>query len=136
MLPPFTYYALQPTASFPLDLWGGAKRGVERARALADYENYQLKAAYLNLYANIAAQAFRNAGADEAIFVHHGKGTLHTMFGPLPFREGDYVVIPRCTTFKLEFDPGVQPDLFVIESTGNEDAIGAGRRAERIAVEG
>src|SRR3984957_10599517 len=25
---------------------------------------------------------YRNACADEIIFVHHGKGTLHTMFGP------------------------------------------------------
>jgi len=36
---------------------------VERARALADYESYELKAAYLTLYASIAADAFRNAGA-------------------------------------------------------------------------
>jgi NodT family efflux transporter outer membrane factor (OMF) lipoprotein len=63
VLPPFTYYALQPTASFPLDLFGGNKRALERARAVADYEIYQLKAATLTLYANIAAQAFRNAGA-------------------------------------------------------------------------
>ena len=63
VLPPFTYYAIQPTASFPLDIFGGNKRTVERASALADYESYELKAAYLTLYANIAADAFRNAGA-------------------------------------------------------------------------
>jgi len=63
VLPPFTYYAVQPTASFPLDIFGGNRRAVERAKALADYETYQLKAAYLTLYANIAADAFRNAGA-------------------------------------------------------------------------
>ena len=40
-------------------------------------------------------ELFRNASADEIVFVHHGKGTLHTMFGPLPFRACDYVVIPR-----------------------------------------
>jgi len=62
-LPPFTFYAAQPTASFPLDIFGGNKRAVERAKALADYETYQLKAAYLTLYASIAADAFRNAGA-------------------------------------------------------------------------
>ncbi len=28
------------------------------------------------------------------------------MFGPLPFRALDYVVIPRCTTYRLEFDAG------------------------------
>jgi NodT family efflux transporter outer membrane factor (OMF) lipoprotein len=63
VLPPFTFYAVQPTASFPLDIFGGSKRAVERAKALTDYETYELKAAYLTLYANIAADAFRNAGA-------------------------------------------------------------------------
>ena len=64
-------------------------------------------------------ELFRNADADEVIFVHSGRGTLHTMFGPLPFRAFDYVVIPRCTTYRLEFEAGCQPDLLVIESTGS-----------------
>src|SRR5436190_662281 len=49
-------------------------------------------------------ELFRNATADEVIFVHQGKGTLQTMFGLLPFRPFDYIVIPRCTTYRLEFD--------------------------------
>jgi len=61
-------------------------------------------------------ELFRNASGDEVVFVHKGQGTLHTMFGPVPFKPFDYVVIPRCTTYRLEFDPGVQPDLFVIEA--------------------
>ena len=40
------------------------------------------------------------------------------MFGPLPFRDFDYVVIPRCTTYRFEFEAGCGPDLLVIESTG------------------
>jgi homogentisate 1,2-dioxygenase len=64
-------------------------------------------------------ELFRNAGADEIIFVHSGRGVLHTMFGPLPFREFDYIVIPRCTTYRLEFDPSCQPDLLLIESAGS-----------------
>src|SRR4051794_25559967 len=32
------------------------------------------------------AELYRNAAADEVLFVHRGSGTLHTMFGPLPFR--------------------------------------------------
>ncbi len=67
------------------------------------------------------AELFRNASADEIIFVHRGAGTLRTMFGPLRFRPFDYVVIPRCTTYQIEFDAGVQPDLLVIEATGNID---------------
>src|SRR5262249_23316368 len=64
------------------------------------------------------AELFRNATADEVIFVHHGRGTLQTMFGVLPVQPFDYVVIPRCTTYLLQFDAGVQPDLLVIESAG------------------
>ncbi len=64
-------------------------------------------------------ELFRNADADEVVFVHSGRGTLFTMFGPLSFREFDYIVIPRCTTYRLEFEAGCQPDLLVIESTGS-----------------
>jgi homogentisate 1,2-dioxygenase len=64
-------------------------------------------------------ELFRNVSADEVLFIHQGRGTLHTMFGPLPFRPFDYVVIPRCTTYRIEFDNGPQPDLLVIEAAGN-----------------
>jgi homogentisate 1,2-dioxygenase len=65
------------------------------------------------------AELFRNAAADEIWFVHRGRGTLETMYGPLPFRPFDYVVIPRCTTYRLVFEPGEAPDLLVFESIGN-----------------
>jgi homogentisate 1,2-dioxygenase len=64
-------------------------------------------------------ELYRNASADEVLFIHKGKGTLHTMFGPLPFKPFDYVVIPRCVTYRVEFDPGAQPDLLVIEGGGS-----------------
>jgi homogentisate 1,2-dioxygenase len=61
-------------------------------------------------------ELYRNADADEILFVHTGRGVLHTMFGRLPIRDLDYVVIPRCTTYRVEFEPGSQPDLLVIEA--------------------
>ena len=64
-------------------------------------------------------ELFRNADADELIFVHGGRGTLYTMFGPLTFREYDYIVIPRCTTYRIEFEPASLPDMLVIEASGN-----------------
>ncbi|MBV8076158.1 MAG: hypothetical protein JO284_07165, partial [Planctomycetaceae bacterium] len=65
------------------------------------------------------AELYRNALADELVFIHRGRGKLQTMFGPLPFRPFDYVVIPRCTTYRLEFEPGTEePALLVIESAG------------------
>jgi homogentisate 1,2-dioxygenase len=63
-------------------------------------------------------ELFRNADADEVVFIHRGRGLLHTMFGPLSFRELDYIVIPRCTTYQFEFEAGCGPDLLVIESRG------------------
>jgi homogentisate 1,2-dioxygenase len=64
-------------------------------------------------------ELYRNAAADEILFIHRGSGILESMFGVLPFRPFDYVVIPRTTTYRLEFDDAAPPDLLVIESTGN-----------------
>ena len=44
---------------------------------------------------------FRNGEGDEVIFVHEGAGTLETIFGDLPYREGDYIVVPRGTTYRF-----------------------------------
>jgi homogentisate 1,2-dioxygenase len=65
------------------------------------------------------AELYRNAAADELLFVHRGAGTLRTMFGTLPFRPFDYVVIPRTTTYRLEFDDGSEPDFLAIEAAGD-----------------
>jgi homogentisate 1,2-dioxygenase len=64
-------------------------------------------------------ELYRNANADEVLFVHQGRGVLRTMFGPLPFRPLDYIVIPHCTTYLLEFDQNSTPDLLVIEAAGS-----------------
>lgn len=47
---------------------------------------------------------YKNADADEVIFVHKGSGTLRTMFGNLAFEYADYIVIPRGTIYQIEFD--------------------------------
>jgi homogentisate 1,2-dioxygenase len=47
---------------------------------------------------------FRNGEGDEVVFVCEGEGTLETIFGDLPFREHDYVVIPRGTTYRFALD--------------------------------
>ncbi|HXH20232.1 MAG TPA: homogentisate 1,2-dioxygenase [Chitinophagales bacterium] len=46
---------------------------------------------------------FKNASADEMIFVHEGKGVLKTAYGKLPFANGDYLIIPRGTIYQIEF---------------------------------
>jgi homogentisate 1,2-dioxygenase len=61
-------------------------------------------------------ELYRNGAADEVLFVHKGRGTLQTMFGVLPFKPFDYIVIPRTTTYEILFDPDTPPDLLIIES--------------------
>lgn len=68
-------------------------------------------------------ELFRNAAADEVIFVHRGQGVLQSMFGLLPFKPFDYIVVPRTTTYRIEFDAGVQAELFVIEAVTGTIAI-------------
>ncbi|MEO5569876.1 MAG: homogentisate 1,2-dioxygenase [Bacteroidia bacterium] len=46
----------------------------------------------------------KNADADEMIFVHEGSGTIHTIYGSMDFRYGDYIVIPRGTIYQLHFN--------------------------------
>ncbi len=58
---------------------------------------------------------YKNADADEVIFVHEGSGVLHSMYGKLPFQPGDYVVIPRGTIYQLEFADS-NNRLFIVES--------------------
>ncbi|MDZ4680163.1 MAG: homogentisate 1,2-dioxygenase [Saprospiraceae bacterium] len=59
---------------------------------------------------------FKNADADEVIFIHEGTGTLRSMYGNLRFEYGDYLVIPRGTTYQLQFD-GTENRLLIVESS-------------------
>ena len=59
---------------------------------------------------------YKNADADELIFVHVGTGTLRTMYGNIPFEYGDYLVIPRGTIYQMDFD-SADNRLLIVEST-------------------
>jgi homogentisate 1,2-dioxygenase len=59
---------------------------------------------------------FRNGEGDEVIFVHEGTGTLQTTFGDVPYKEGDYIVVPRGTTYR--FDPVGAQRYLVFETPG------------------
>ncbi len=47
---------------------------------------------------------YRNSDADEMLFIHIGSGTLRTMYGNLDFKYGDYLIIPKGTTYQIDFD--------------------------------
>ncbi len=58
---------------------------------------------------------YKNAEADELLFIHRGSGTLRTMYGNIDFQYGDYLNIPRGTIYKIEFD-NEDNRLFIVES--------------------
>ena len=47
---------------------------------------------------------YKNADADEMIFVHEGTGTLKTMLGNIPFGPGDYLIVPRGIIYQIHFE--------------------------------
>jgi homogentisate 1,2-dioxygenase len=58
---------------------------------------------------------YKNADADELVFVHEGSGTLITPYGSIAFGYGDYLIIPRGTTYQIAFD-NEDNRLFIVES--------------------
>ena len=58
---------------------------------------------------------YKNADADEVIFIHKGTGTLRTLLGNLTFSYGDYLVIPRGMIYQIDFD-NEDNRLFIVES--------------------
>jgi homogentisate 1,2-dioxygenase len=58
----------------------------------------------------------RNADGDELVFVHQGAGRLFCDYGRLDFGEGDYIVLPRGTMWRIEVDEPVT--ALLIEATG------------------
>lgn len=56
---------------------------------------------------------YKNADADEMLFVHEGSGTLKTMYGNIDFSYGDYLIIPRGTIYQIDFHSDDNRLLFV-----------------------
>ena len=68
---------------------------------------------------------YRNAAGDECVYVEAGAGTVQTVFGTLPVRAGDYVILPRSTTHRWipvgnSGDSGLEPlRCYVIEANSH-----------------
>jgi len=58
---------------------------------------------------------YKNADADEMLFIHKGSGVLKTQYGELAFGYGDYLVIPRGTIYQIQFNDA-DNRLFIVES--------------------
>lgn len=59
---------------------------------------------YLGTLDKTPATFYRNADFDEMFFIHEGEGKMETTYGHIPFKKGDYLIIPRGTTYKTYVD--------------------------------
>ena len=60
---------------------------------------------------------FRNADGDELHFIHKGQGLLRSDYGPLRYEEGDYILIPKGTSYQIVPDRSENFSL-IIETRG------------------
>lgn len=60
---------------------------------------------------------YRNSDSDEMLFIHIGSGKLRTMYGNINFKYGDYLIIPRGTTYQIDFDTEDNRILFIESSS-------------------
>jgi homogentisate 1,2-dioxygenase len=60
---------------------------------------------------------YRNAQGDEIVYISDGEGVLESQLGEIPFRQGDYLVIPRGILHRYRFTKTPLKCL-VIESRG------------------
>lgn len=58
---------------------------------------------------------YKNADADELLFIHKGKGKLRTMMGNISFEYGDYLIIPRGMIYQIDFET-TENRIFYVES--------------------
>jgi homogentisate 1,2-dioxygenase len=64
---------------------------------------------------------YRNARADEIVFVHEGRGRLRSILGNLDYGPGDYLIVPRGVTYAVELEPGTRQRWLYFECFGPVD---------------
>ncbi len=69
---------------------------------------------YIALPESEGTYYYRNGASDEVVFIHEGSGVLESELGEVPFKQGDYVVIPRGITHRFVFTES--PRLFIVET--------------------
>ncbi|MEV6259981.1 homogentisate 1,2-dioxygenase domain-containing protein [Streptomyces sp. NPDC051784] len=70
--------------------------------------------------AGAVSPLYRNAIGDECVYVESGSGVVETVFGVLPYRAGDYVLLPRATTHRWVPDTTGGPSrLYPIEASSH-----------------
>ncbi|HEU4952113.1 MAG TPA: homogentisate 1,2-dioxygenase [Holophagaceae bacterium] len=64
---------------------------------------------------------YRNTDGDDVYYIHAGGGRLETDFGVLDYAKGDYLMIPRGTTYR--FLPGVGQQRYLLVESFSEVTI-------------
>lgn len=82
------------------------------AKELLYNAHCRIRSWHLNTAMNVLA---RNADGDELIFVHQGSGHLFCDYGHMSLEPGDYVVIPRATSWRIE--PQLPMTMLLVENT-------------------
>ncbi len=67
-----------------------------------------------------AKHFFSNADGDECWFAFDGGGVLESVYGVLPFKKHDYVIIPKVTPYRIHPEGG-KGTFIVFESSTNID---------------
>jgi NodT family efflux transporter outer membrane factor (OMF) lipoprotein len=113
--PTFNLYQIGPNVSYNLDLFGGLKRQVEQQAALAEFQDYQLSAAYLTLTGNAVQQAINIAATRAQIsvvqeIIKEDEKTLAAIREEFNVREATRIDVQTATT-QLETDRTQLPVL-------------------------
>ncbi|MET0851929.1 MAG: homogentisate 1,2-dioxygenase [Candidatus Rokuibacteriota bacterium] len=94
-----THHALAMAApAAPRDVYRGMARLVANATVTMSVTAPQAPMDYF----------FEHHGATLVFFVHQGRGTLETTFGPIEYRKGDFLIVPKGITHRFEPAPGPQ----------------------------
>ncbi len=85
-------------------------------KAVLLFSNPSIRIRYLQKLSGMN-HLVRNADGDELIFIHQGSGELYCDYGHLSITEGDYIMIPRGTMWRIEIKESI--DALLIESTND-----------------
>ena len=80
--------------------------------------NQQASIAWQRVGVGGRPEFLRDSDGDVLFFVHSGAGLLRTEYGPLTYRSGDYLIVPRGTTYR--FEPTAVSELLVVEASESQ----------------
>ena len=109
--------AWAPDWESPMRPVGGTHHALTMAKAPAPRDAYRGMArlvANATVAMNVTTPAasmdyfFEHHSATLVYFVHQGGGTLETTFGPIEYRKGDFLIVPKGITHRFALRPGPQ----------------------------